>query len=184
TIDLPAFITGNLVAHHGGRGEMGYVKPLIRNAFLDEHGIRYDEDMRLGEDFALYCEILAKGAAFVLTDPAGYIAVRRTGSLSDAHGAREIGALVQADRRLLADRSIGAEAREALQRHYIETLKNWHWLRMIDAVKARSPGAFLACFAAPPSVALSLLGNLWEQMVVRTGRRFMAAPADGGGRDA
>ncbi|MEL6679717.1 MAG: glycosyltransferase family 2 protein, partial [Pseudomonadota bacterium] len=47
TIDLPAFITGNLVAHHGGRGEMGYVKPLIRNAFLDKHGIRYDEDMRL-----------------------------------------------------------------------------------------------------------------------------------------
>jgi len=50
----------------------GYLKPLIRRSFLRDKQIRYDENVRLGEDFILYVECLIKGAVFLLTNQSYY----------------------------------------------------------------------------------------------------------------
>lgn len=42
------------------------IKPMIRRAFLQQHGIRYVESIRKSQDYAFYMEILLKGARFAL----------------------------------------------------------------------------------------------------------------------
>ena len=47
--------------------DYGFLKPIIRTAFLKENQISYDESTKLGEDFILCAELLIKGAKFILT---------------------------------------------------------------------------------------------------------------------
>ena len=186
TVTFESFVRGNLSRLHGGRGELGFLKPLMRQEFLGRHQLRYDESMRLGEDYALYATALARGARFCLTDPLGYEALTRPESLSGRHGATDLGALVAADRRLASEPALGFANRRILRQHEIETQKRWRWMRLIEAVKARDLADAVRCFAAPPSVAASLVGNLGEQLVLRsaTGLRRLwserPAPRDGG----
>ncbi|MEM7507246.1 MAG: glycosyltransferase family 2 protein [Pseudomonadota bacterium] len=173
-VTLDDFVAGNISAQHGGRREMGFVKPLIRKTFLEKHALTYAEDMRLGEDYELYAKALLAGARFDLIDPQGYVAVIRAGSLSGQHGARELGALVAADRRLLQSPGLPPASRALLRQHLHETEIRWRWARLIDAVKARNPVRALGCFAAPLGVVSALLGLLGEQMRLRGGRRLAA----------
>ena len=53
-IGLAEFVSANLPTPGAGRKELEYMKPLIRRAFLEQHGLRYDPALRLGEDYALY----------------------------------------------------------------------------------------------------------------------------------
>lgn len=46
----------------GSRHDFGYLKPLIRRAFLNAHGLRYDESLRTSEDLLLYTSMLLAGA--------------------------------------------------------------------------------------------------------------------------
>ncbi len=166
-LDFTAFVRGNLSSQRGGRRELGFLKPLISTAFLNRVKLRYDANMRLGEDYMLYATALTQGARFCLTDPAGYVAVARPTSLSGHHSTRDLGAMVRADQSLMKRAGLSSEDRVALNAHYLETLKTWHWLRMIDAVKARNFAEVLRCFRAPPAVIGDLLGKLGEQAIIR-----------------
>lgn len=168
-LDFAGFVRGNLTRLHGGRGELGFLKPLIRRAFLEEHGLRYDADMRLGEDYALYATALARGARFCLTDPLGYCALVRPDSLSGKHRAADLAGLVRADKVLAREPALTGADRRILREHEIETQKRWRWLWLIEAVKSRDLAAAARCFAAPPSVIADLIGKLWEQVLVRSG---------------
>lgn len=172
TLDFESFVLGNVHGSRGMRGELGFLKPMMRRAFLEEAGLGYDETMRLGEDYDLYARALARGARFRVTGPLGYFAVAREGSLSDRHGAVDLGGIVAADRALLAEEPLTDRERQAVRRHLAQVHPEWAWMRLIDAVKARAPGEALRCFAGPPGVALSLLGKLAGQVVIRTRRRL------------
>ncbi|MFQ6550851.1 glycosyltransferase family 2 protein [Aestuariibius insulae] len=171
-VDLPFFVKGNLSELHGDRGELGFLKPLIYKAFLDQIGLRYDEGMRLGEDYLLYATALVQGAQFCLTDPAGYVAVVRDDSLSGSHRAKDLGALVQADSQLLSEVSDDPQAKALIRRHRLETWKRWAWMRLIEAVRDRDGREVFAAFRGPPGVGLSLMGRLAEQAYLRTARRL------------
>lgn len=172
-ITLAFFIAANTHGSRGQRGELGFIKPLMRRDFLKKNTLSYAEDMRLGEDYLLYAQALAAGAAFRLVDPRGYFAVHRENSLSGRHRTEDLGALVQADRLLLAESDLSHEARAALRQHCAQVHKEWAWRRMIDAVKARDLRQIAAVLLEPPSVSLSVLGKLLEQ----AGRRGWLALA-------
>lgn len=171
-LDFSTFVRGNLSSLRGGRRELGFLKPLISMDFLNQNALRYDDNMRLGEDYMLYAMALTRGARFCLTDPAGYVAVTRPTSLSGQHSARDLGALVRGDRKLMEVEELSRADRTVLTEHYIETLKTWHWLRMIDAVKARDFAEAMRCFRAPPAVIGDLLGKLCEQALIRGAARL------------
>jgi succinoglycan biosynthesis protein ExoU len=166
-----AFVRGNLTSRHGGRRELGFVKPLMSLEFLRKHDLTYP-DLRLGEDYALYARALVLGARFVLTDPLGYVAVVRDRSLSSEHPTSAHAALIAVDDALLAmtdDR--GASA--ALRAHRREVYQEWVWRRMIDAVRASDPVAAAACFVAPPRVAAELARRLGADVAGRARRRCL-----------
>ncbi len=93
------FIAGNISRPGRPRQELGFIKPLIRRAFLERTGLRYNARLRLGEDFALYAEALLLGARFRLVPGCGYVAAWRDDSISARHDA--------ADLRNLAEASLG-----------------------------------------------------------------------------
>jgi len=101
-LDAATFIGGNISKRGAPRGEIGFLKPVMRRAFLDANGLRYDESLRLGEDYDLYARALLKGARYKVVHGCGYGAVVRADSLSGRHGTSDLKRLYEADRAMLA----------------------------------------------------------------------------------
>jgi succinoglycan biosynthesis protein ExoU len=95
-LTLSEFARGNLPTKARRRRELGFLKPIIRRAFLDAHGIRYDPRLRLGEDLLLYSRCLMAGARFKVVEACGYCAVQYGSSLSGLHRTEDIARLHQA----------------------------------------------------------------------------------------
>lgn len=159
-LDLVFFVGANISSDQAFRGELGFIKPIMRRSFLEHHHLAYDEAMRLGEDYDLYARALARSARFRLVDPCGYVAVTRSDSLSVNHRAADLGALWAADTRLLKTEKLNRRERAVVRRHRLDVHKEWAWRRLIDAVKARDLRAAAGAFAAPPAVGASLAGKL------------------------
>ncbi len=163
-LNAAQFVTANLSTTQGGRRELGFLKPLMSRKFLNDHALRYAPEIRLGEDYVLYARALILGAEFVLTDPAGYVAVVRANSLSGEHPTQAHEHLIAADRALLAVSGLDMETTYALKAHLLEQQKKWAWRRLIDAKRDRNIGAALACFRASPPVIADLVGRLAMDM--------------------
>jgi succinoglycan biosynthesis protein ExoU len=175
-LTLYEFVMGNM--GHGGHGrDLGFVKPLMRRAFLDQHAIRYRRDLRLGEDYELYARALAMGARFRLAPAAGYVSVDRPGSISNKHGADELRALRDSDEDLERLSGLTREERSAVLRHYTHIDRRLQWVLLIEAVKARNPGAALKTFRSfdvSAHLARQLLNQAYERSVRRLSRRTSA----------
>lgn len=164
------FINANLSSKHGGRRELGFLKPLMRRSFLEAEELAY-VDMILGEDYVLYANALASGARFLLTDPAGYVAVVRPDSLSGWHPTHAHADLMAADQDLLNRPDLPEDAKAALQVHKLEQHKKWAWRRLIDAKRDRSLSAALSAFNAPLPVMADLAGKLLKDVFQRLSGR-------------
>lgn len=165
-----SFVEANLSSKHGGRRELGFLKPLMRRSFLEAKNLSY-VDMILGEDYVLYANALASGARFLLTDPAGYVAVVRPDSLSGWHPTHAHADLMAADQALLDRPDLPEEARAALRIHKTEQHKKWAWRKLIDAKRDKSLSGALSAFKAPLPVAIDLGQRLLRDVAQRaTGR--------------
>ncbi|MBU6372126.1 MAG: glycosyltransferase family 2 protein [Alphaproteobacteria bacterium] len=171
SLDLAAFVQANVPDPARPRGELGFLKPLMRRSFLERHGLVYDERVRLGEDYDLYARALAEGARFLLTPALGYVSVVRAGSLSGRHSTEDLRRLRDVDDRLLSRTDLSAAARAALRRHRVSTDKRLQWRIVIDAWKARDPVRFGGAFLAGPEVALHLGAQLWRDVDARVLKR-------------
>lgn len=85
----------------------GFAKPIIRRAFLQSHGLRYAEDIRLGEDMLLYGECLAAGARFGVMPDALYTYHVRRNSASRSRGATHY--LIRVNERLSATATVAKD---------------------------------------------------------------------------
>src|SRR3546814_14361438 len=65
-VSAAAFLLGNLPDPAHPRKSYGFLKPLLSRAFLQRHGFRYDEELRLAEDSAFYLACSSAGARFHL----------------------------------------------------------------------------------------------------------------------
>lgn len=171
-IDASGFVSGNLSAQRGGRRELGFLKPLMSNRFLTSRSLRYDADLRLGEDYRLYTHALICGAKFLLIDPVGYTAVVRPKSLSGRHPKEAHQRLIDADKELLSLPGVDDATRQALHAHMMEHRKKLAWRNLIDAKKTADPAAAAACFWAPPTVVMDLIGKLSGEARTRVANRL------------
>jgi succinoglycan biosynthesis protein ExoU len=137
-LDLATFVDGNISHRTRLRGELGFLKPIIRREFLRRHGLRYDEQLRLGEDYALYTRALMAGARFCVVGARGYVATQRQGSISAQHSAQDLERMARFDARCLADaRGLGIREQAALSAHRRATLHKVRYRSVLDTKKER-----------------------------------------------
>jgi succinoglycan biosynthesis protein ExoU len=164
-LDLAEFIDGNVSRRGAPRGELGFLKPVVRRAFLQQHGLRYNEDLRLGEDYDLYVRALARGGRFKVIHSCGYGAVVRPDSLSGRHRTEDLKRLLDADRSILESEELDGEAAAALARH-TRQLEGSHALREFLDVKSRSglAAAGLHAVAHPRTLPAVVGGVLRDKL--------------------
>lgn len=151
-LGLEDFVRGNISRANLPRAELGFLKPLIWRAFLDAHQLRYDERLRLGEDFVLYATALALGAKFKILPPCGYVAVERGDSISSRHGAADLRALEQADREIEKLKLTPDEA-AALREHRAHVAAKAVLREFLDAKRASGLFGAAAVLARAPQAA-------------------------------
>ncbi len=172
-VNFDRFVLSNVTRPGKQRAELGFIKPLMRRSFLDRHNLRYQEHMRLGEDFELYARALGLGARMLLLPAQGYISVVRPNSLSGQHTETDLLNLRDCDHALLASLPLNTSAKQALRQHYLSLDCRLQWRLLILAVKHRNVKAALATFLRPWPVPLYLLRKLAETFA----QRMQGAPA-------
>ncbi|WP_051558917.1 glycosyltransferase family 2 protein [Allorhizobium undicola] len=177
-LELAAFIEGNISRRGAERGEIGFLKPVMRRDFLLRHGLRYHEALRLGEDYDLYVRALVAGARYKIIHSCGYGAVVRHDSLSGQHRTEDLRRLYEADQAIL--RSGGLDERQtALLQQHEQHIRGRYELRHFLDLKNNS-GPFSALFYAlgkPQALPAIVGGILRDKQEALMGQKRQAATA-------
>lgn len=81
TIDTNALLDNCITAR--SKFDFGQLKVMMRRSFLLQHRLFYPEELRHGEDFILYANLLLAGARFVLIGHPYYLFTERVGRVSN-----------------------------------------------------------------------------------------------------
>ena len=169
-LDLGSFARANISRRGRPRAELGFLKPLMRRAFLAGAGLAYDETLRLGEDFILYAHALALGARFRVVEACGYVAVERADSLSGRHGAADLRALARASAALDA-LPLTPDGRAALRKHRGHVRAKAALREFLDEKRARGlMGAAGVLARAPSSAPYVLATAVADKLTARVAR--------------
>lgn len=170
-IDLTGFVRANHSARGSNRQEWGFLKPVMRRDFLDAHRLRYDEALRLGEDYDLYVRMLQKGARFRVSAQVGYAARWRADSLSSRHCTADLKALHAAARAHLALPSLDADARAALRAHEAELRQRFLLRDFLDRrARVGRARAMLSALSRPATLVPVARGILSDKLAARRPR--------------
>ena len=148
---------------------LGFMKPLVRRAFLEQHTIHYPLGIHAGEDFHLYVLCLLKGAKLYWSSDTSYVATARAGSLSRSDGPRAF-AMFETSVRLLtaeANRAGNREASRALARRSREIRSYSAYTDLSAALHERR---FVK--AATTFAHLSLEPYTWRRFATAAKRRL------------
>jgi succinoglycan biosynthesis protein ExoO len=171
-LDLAAFIEGNY-SFTGGRA-LGYVKPIFSADFLRRHGLHYDVDIRVGEDYLLMAEALALGAVCAVEPSAGYLYTARAGSISHRLQPEDMERIAACDRKFLARHgaALSPAARRAQRRRDFYAREARAFTLLVSAIKDRNIGALLHAVRLHPTAVRHLWRPLWVRL-----RRVGARPS-------
>jgi len=170
-LGLAEFILGNVSIRGAKRGELGFLKPVIRRDFLEKAALRYNEDMRLGEDYEFYARALVKGARYKIIHDCGYAAVVRPDSLSGQHRTEDLRHLYDADHALMALPGLTDDARSALRQHERNVGSRYALRRFLDVKKADGIGrAGFHALKHPAALPAIVRGIAADKIEAFTGR--------------
>lgn len=158
-IDLTEFARRNISVRGANRSELGFLKPLMKREFLQQHALSYKEDLRLGEDFVLYAEALSKGAKFLLAEACGYGAIERPGSLSGNHSADDLAALATASREIMGKLPDGA-AKAMMARHAASLDEKVAHRQFLDRKREKGLSAAVSSLASSPKEFATVSWNI------------------------
>ena len=123
---------------HGKQGlRLGLTKSLIKRDFLLRHGIEYDKNIELGQDFSFYLICLAYGARFILVPQPYYFYRSRPGSLVTRSQLDRIGQACATSRYFIEQEIIQLNSTLvcALSKRLNVLEKNKHYFHVVDPLK-------------------------------------------------
>jgi succinoglycan biosynthesis protein ExoO len=132
-VDAIEYVDTNVM--FGTRPPLGYLKPMIAADFLRRHGIKYDESLRIGEDFQLCAEVLLAGARYVIFGEPLYRYRVRTDSVSRSLSIQDLDRLAAAWTRLRERVTFGSHLSGALDRYARGLERARIFMRLIAATK-------------------------------------------------
>jgi succinoglycan biosynthesis protein ExoU len=166
-LTLREFVEGNISKPGIERGETGFLKPVIRRAFLEEHGLGYDEALRLGEDYELYVRALACGARYKVIRHCGYGAIVRGNSLSGRHSTEDLRRLYEADRLILATYSLSPQETAILREHEQHIREKFELRHFLDAKAQNGMGGAVAHAFSRMAAVPAITRGIWSDKTAR-----------------
>lgn len=136
-ITLADFIAANILFE--GTFNYGYMKPIFERRFIEEHRLRYDEKLRIGEDYIFLASALAKGGRCVAEPEPGYDYHIRDGSISRVLEQHHVKAMFEADIAFLRAHHLDEAARAAQARRTRSLEKAASFLALVQHLKDRAP---------------------------------------------
>lgn len=164
-IALADFIASNVIFNE--TFNFGYMKPIFLRQLIVENGLRFDETLRIGEDYILLASAMACGGRCAVEPTAGYVYHLRHGSISRVLKPDHLTAMLEGDRRFLKRFRLDEKAEAAQRLRTRSIIDAAYFLTLVDEIKKRSVGGFLKTAIARPQA----LKHLRMPIAVRM-RRF------------
>jgi succinoglycan biosynthesis protein ExoO len=180
-VDLAGFIDSSRL--YARRPDLGFLKPLIERRLIARSGARYDESLRIGEDFHFLVSVLATGATLHIEPEPLYLYRKHGSSISHRLSPAVIESMIRADRHVRAELHGHPAAVRAMSRR-IEGLKSWATHEQVmDAAKRGRWGEALSAAAirphAWPLMSRPLRDRLSAAVVARQARSAIGVSAGG-----
>jgi succinoglycan biosynthesis protein ExoO len=149
-LTLEDFISSNILFK--ATFNFGYMKPMFNRDFLNANGLRFQEDIRVGEDYIMLASALAAGGVCVIEPTSGYVYLIRQGSISRVLELHHVDAMIAADRNFLASYTLLPAAMDA-QRLRMRSLEEaYNFLTLVEDIKRRSISGVLKTAIKDPAV--------------------------------
>lgn len=165
-ITLADFIESNVIFR--STFNYGYMKPMFRRDFLQRHGLRFDEGLRIGEDYLLLASALACGGRCAIEANPGYFYHIREGSISRVLAQHHVMAMMEGDRRFLQRFTLDLAAIRAQKKRSQSLREALAFLQLIEGLKRRSFSDCLQAAIAQPAALRHLKMPIAARM-----RRFL-----------
>jgi succinoglycan biosynthesis protein ExoO len=120
-VDLKTFVDSSRL--YARLPDLGFLKPMIRAELVARSGARYDESLRIGEDFHFLVALMAGGARLHLEPEPLYLYRKHAASISHRFKPEVLAAMQAADERMRAGLADPAAVRAMTRR--IEGVKSW-----------------------------------------------------------
>jgi succinoglycan biosynthesis protein ExoO len=120
-VDLKTFVDSSRL--YARLPDLGFLKPMIRAELVARSGARYDESLRIGEDFHFLVALMAGGARLHLEPEPLYLYRKHAASISHRFKPEVLAAMKAADERVRAGLADPAAVRAMTRR--IEGVKSW-----------------------------------------------------------
>jgi succinoglycan biosynthesis protein ExoO len=127
---------------------LGYLKPMLRSSLV--HRLRYDEALRIGEDYDLILRLLLSGAnAWVIPEP-WYFYRKHTASISHRMSVADYSAAI-ASQKAVVGQAGSADVEQALAQRLRRLESGLSLARLVAALKARDPVLTARLVATDPA---------------------------------
>jgi succinoglycan biosynthesis protein ExoO len=165
-LTLPAFIRSNALFQT--THNFGYLKPIFQRAFIEHHQQRFDESLKIGEDYLFLASAMALGGRCVFEPVAGYDYHIRDGSISRVLSLHHIDAMIEGDKAFLRKHPLDAEAAAAQEFRATSLRRGRAFLVLVQNIKDRSIlGTIRTAWGTPSAV-----GHLSMPIAARVNRAF------------
>jgi succinoglycan biosynthesis protein ExoO len=141
-------------------GELGYLKPMFDRRVIE--GLRYDEHLRVGEDFDFLLRALAASGSMTVYPELGYLYRQRTSSLSKGSARRALEGMLDADQRFRATQRASAPLLAELDRRRTALKTRLHWENVKASLREKRIVPALREALMHPGVAHYALGSLFK----------------------
>ncbi len=135
-IDAVRFIETDVYGRPGLH--LGISKPLFKREFLVKHKIRYDETIKVAQDFWIDLDCLMRGARFILVPEPYYFYISRVGSLVGGDQIERVEEDCRAIREFLRKPDIEKQhpaVAIALRKNLAELERNQAYLQVVNPLK-------------------------------------------------
>ncbi|HEV7322581.1 MAG TPA: glycosyltransferase family 2 protein [Ensifer sp.] len=136
TLTLEAFIGSNVLFR--STYNFGYMKPVFKRQFLNTPRLRFEEGIRIGEDYILLASALALGGRCVVDPSAGYCYHVRKGSISRVLEISHVETMMAADRDFVAKHALGPNAMTMQHQRERSLREARAFLCLVEHLKSRS----------------------------------------------
>ncbi|SSC71006.1 unnamed protein product [Ciceribacter sp. T2.26MG-112.2] len=148
-LTLAAFLDSNVLFR--SQHNFGYMKPVFSRQFLADHSLRFDERLRIGEDYLLLASALAAGAKCVVDPTIGYLYHITEGSISRVLKLEHVEAMLAADGEFLGRYRLDGKALAAQRRRRSSLVRAHSFLTLVGHLKRRSLAGALGIALRDPA---------------------------------